>query len=48
MLQLAQFAYNNSRSVAIDISPNRALFGFNYAIRIAVVDAVPKGRILTA
>ena len=28
------------------MSPNRAVFGFDYDIRIDVIDTVPKGRIL--
>ncbi|TAQ83095.1 hypothetical protein B7494_g8581 [Chlorociboria aeruginascens] len=36
LLPLAQFAYNNSRSHATQISPNRALYGIDCAIRIKI------------
>ena len=48
LLPLAQYAYNNSRSSATGMSPNRALFGSDCRMRIDVADAVPQGRIPAA
>jgi len=48
LLPVAQFAYNNSRSHATKMSPNKALFGFDCDIRIDVADNVPEGRIPAA
>lgn len=48
LLPLAQYAYNNSRSSATRISPNRALFGSDCQMRMDVADAVPQGRVPAA
>ena len=48
LLFSAEFAYNNSRSFMIKISPFIALYGYNPELKIDIKDTVDTGEALAA